>query len=100
MNNIWGFKNVTVSEKFTRGTIAPISKEGGLTYWAAESFHRAECRSVVAVGAYVSVARTRALNRMCANAQEITAWQLEWIRRKHDCSGEGFKDPLRAYMTC
>lgn len=63
-------------------------------------FPRAECRSVVAIGVCGSVAKTHALSRTCASAQEITAWQLEWMRRKHDCSGEGFKDPLRAYMTC
>lgn len=56
--------------------------------------------SVVAVGMNGSEAKTNALNRRCMNAQEITAWQLEWIRRKHDCSGEDFKDPLKAYMTC
>lgn len=54
----------------------------------------------MAIAVCGSVAKTRALNRTCANAQEITAWQLEWMRRKHDCSGEGFKDPLRAYTTC
>lgn len=56
--------------------------------------------SVVAIGMNGSEAKTQTLNRRCMNAQKITAWQLEWIRRKHDCSGEDFKDFLKAYVTC
>lgn len=56
--------------------------------------------SVVAIGMNGSEAKTQTLNRRCMNAQKITAWQLEWIRRKHDCSGEDFKDFLKACVTC
>lgn len=31
VDNMWGFKKVVGSEKFTRDTIASVSEEGGLT---------------------------------------------------------------------